>query len=108
LRLFLNRFPKTHHRIRVELTGTTSNRAAIGAQVVVRCGSTRITRSLFPANGFMGQSPAELSIGVGESTVIDEIVVRWPTGQIQTFQSVPVDRRVQIVEGAAEFHSLSF
>jgi hypothetical protein len=108
LRLFLNRIPASGHRVKCELQGTTSNRLAIGARVVLRCGSTAITRDLFPANGFMGQNPTELWIGVGDSTSIDELTVRWPSGQLQSFREVPVDRRLQIVEGVDDYRSLSF
>ena len=83
-------------------------RQAVGAQVVLRCGSTTITRDLFPANGFMGQSPAELVIGVGQATTIDQLVIRWPTGEAQTFANLPVDGRLRIVEGQQDYHWLSF
>jgi len=108
LRLFLNRFPVRHHRVRIELAGTVSNRAAIGARITLHCGDKAITRDLFPANGFMGQSPVELLIGVGTATNIDTLSVRWPTGETQSFENVPVDRRLQITEGTADYHSLSF
>jgi hypothetical protein len=108
LRLFLNRFPRTHHRVMLELQGSVSNRAAIGSRVVLRTGTTTITRSLFPANGFMGQSPAELLIGVGTATTIDELVIRWPTGEMQSFENLPVDQRLKITEGEDAYHSLSF
>ncbi len=108
LRLFRNRFPTMNHRVRIELTGTRSNRAAIGSRVVLRCGERTITRDLFPANGFLGQSPVELLIGVGQATRIDELLIRWPTGETQTLTDLPVDTRLQITEGEAAYHSLSF
>ena len=108
VRMFLNRFPRTNHRVKLELRGTDSNRAAIGARVVLQAGERTITRSLFPANGFMGQSPAELLIGVGDATAIDELSICWPSGSVQTYYDLPIDRRIQITEGEPDFHSLSF
>jgi hypothetical protein len=107
LRLFVNRIPSGHHRVRLELTGQASNRPAIGSRVVLRCGSTTITRDLFPANGFMGQSPTELIVGVGSATKIDQLEIRWPNGSTQKFQDVPVDRRLQLTEGQDEYQSTS-
>ncbi len=107
LRLFLNRFPRVHHRVLLELQGTTSNRAAIGARVRLRTGETTICRSLFPANGFMGQHPVQLLIGVGAAEKIDTLEVRWPTGRTQTYENLPVDRRLQIIEDDPAVHSLS-
>lgn len=105
LRLFYNRFPGTAHAIRLKLTGTKSNRAAIGARVVLHCGKRQIVRDLFPPNGFMGQAPAELLIGVGQAERIDRMRIRWPdkTGTWQEFTNVPVDRCIRITEGDNRF-----
>jgi hypothetical protein len=108
LRMFLNRIPTTdYHKVRLQLVGTTSNRQGIGSRVTLRCGPQSITRDLFPANGFLGQNPVELLVGVGAAAVIDELVVRWPTGQVQSWQSVPVDRCLQITEGAGDYATLN-
>lgn len=107
LRLFSNSIPTTHHRVRIELKGVTSNRSAIGARVVLHCGERKITRDLFPANGFMGQSPAELLIGVGDATIVDRLTVRWPSGEVQEFENVPVDQRLEISEGSSDYLPLS-
>lgn len=103
LRLFLNRFPNPGHRIRVRLIGTESNRTGIGSRVTVECEDRQIVRDLFSPNGFMGQSPAELLIGVGDATMIDRLTVRWPTGRKQQFENVPIDSVITIREGEANF-----
>ena len=108
LRMFLNRIPTEHHKVRLELQGIASNRTAIGARVVLHCGTKSITRDLFPANGFMGQSPAELLIGVGSATTIDRLTIRWPSGELQELRDLPVDQNIRIVEGQAGYHSVSF
>ena len=103
LRLFLNQFPNSGHRIRVTLIGRESNRTGIGSRVTVECAGRRIVRDLFSPNGFMGQSPAELLIGVGDTTMIHRLTVRWPTGQSQQFENVPVDSVITIREGEKTF-----
>lgn len=108
LRMFLNRIPVEHHKVRIELQGTDSNRTAIGARVVLQCGTKVITRDLFPANGFMGQSPAELLVGVGSATSIDRLTIRWPNGKLQELEDLPVDQVLRFVEGKEGFHSESF
>lgn len=108
LRMFLNQIRSEYHKVRLELQGSVSNRTAIGARVVLECGTKTITRDLFPANGFMGQSPAELLIGVGAATVVDRLSIRWPNGQMQELSNLPVDQTIQVVEGQEGYHSLSF
>ena len=101
LRLFLNRFPASR-RVRLDLVGEESNRAAIGTRVVAEAGGQRIVRDLFPATGAMGQGPAELILGLGRAERIDRLTLRWPSGREQVLSDLPADRRIRIVEGRAE------
>jgi len=103
LRLFYNRFPDTVNRLQIKLAGSTSNRSAIGARVTVFCGGRQLVRDVFPANGFMGMSPTQLTIGIGQAKTVDRIVVRWPSGQVQEFANVPVNQRISITEGEPSF-----
>jgi hypothetical protein len=107
LRLFRNRIVTPHNKVRIELQGNTSNRLAIGARVVLRCGTRSITRDLFPANGFLGQNPLELLVGVGGADVIDELTIRWPTGASQRFTDLPVNRRLKFSEGESSHEALA-
>ena len=103
LRLFLNRFPDQHHRVDLNLRGVESNRAAIGSRVIVEAGGKTIVRDLFPANGFMGQSPARLNVGIGTAEEIEKLTIRWPNGKTQVFQNVPVDCEITLLEGAENY-----
>jgi hypothetical protein len=103
LRLFLNRFPDANHRVDLNLQGTESNRPAIGSRIIVEAGGKTIVRDHFPANGFMGQSPAEMNVGVGTALDIDKLTVRWPNGKTQIFQNLPVDCEISIVEGSETY-----
>ena len=100
LRLFLNRFDRAA-RVRIELVGVESNRAAIGSRVVAEVGGRRIVRDLFAPNGGTGQAPPELLIGLGQARQIDRLSVRWPSGRTQQFEKLPVNRRIRITEGKA-------
>jgi hypothetical protein len=88
LRLFRNRFPTAQRSVQVRLEGVKSNRSAIGARVVAELGVRKIVRDLFPADGFSGQSPAEMTLGLGGAERIDRLTVRWPSGATQVFHGV--------------------
>jgi hypothetical protein len=103
LRLFLNRFPQEHHRVVISLSGTDSNRSAIGARAIVEVADRKIVRDLFATNGFMGQSPARLNVGVGAAQKIDKLTIRWPTGDRQIFHNLPIDCEIAIVEGTEAY-----
>jgi len=108
LRLFENQFPKTGHRVRLNLVGHLSNPRAIGARVVLQCGNRRIVRDVFPADGFMGQSPPELLIGVGKAERIDRLSVRWPTGRTEHFENIPSDHVITVEGSTGSFHAEAF
>lgn len=99
LRLFINTIAGLGHRVKFNLVGTTSNRAAIGTRLVLRCGQQTIVRDNFPANGFMGQHPVEMLVGVGDAEQIDSLEVRWPDGKRQVYESMPADSLISLVEG---------
>jgi hypothetical protein len=100
LRLFLNRFP-TQNSARIELVGVESNRPAIGTRLVAHVGSRQIVRDVFPANGFMGQGPVEVMLGLGLAKRIERLQVRWPSGKTQEFTDLSAGQTLVITEGHA-------
>ena len=103
LRLFANRCAAQKKRVQLDLVGVKSNRSAVGSRVVIHCGGRMIVRDVFSANGFMGQGPTGLLIGLGDADQIDRLVVRWPTGDSQQFENLPVDVRIRITEDQPQF-----
>ena len=91
LRLFLNRFPKANSS-RIRLEGSGSNRAGIGARLTATVEGRKLVRDLFPQNGFMGQGPAEIILGLGDAKAIDRLEVRWPSGKIQIYKNLAANR----------------
>lgn len=109
LRLFTNQFERGNKHIRLKLTGRKSNRPGIGARIEAHVGDRVIVRSLFPGNGFSGQSPCQWLIGVGPATKVDRLVVRWPSGEAQTFKDIAANSEIALWEGepsptVAPFH----
>lgn len=102
IRLFENQVPSSGHRVRIDLQGAVSNQQGIGTQVRLTLGEQQITRDMFAVNGFMGQAPAELIVGVGQAEKIDRLEVRWPSGQTQEFTDLPVDTVIGITEAGSE------
>ncbi len=98
LRLFLNRFPKANFA-QIRLEGTASNRAGIGARLTAQVGGRTLVRDLFPHNGFMGQGPSEIILGLGDAPLIDRLEVRWPSGKIQSFSKLEANKYLLLKEG---------
>ena len=82
--------------------GTTTNRDAIGARVeitlsnpetqsedsAVQVSDTTFIKSLRAGEGFLSQGSKWLHFGLGKSSQIDKVVVRWPGGDVQEFMNL--------------------
>jgi len=86
------------HWIELKLVGTKSNRDAIGARVTVRAGANTWIREVNGGNGYASQSSKRVHVGLGAATKIDSLVVRWPSGRVESF-TVPVDKISTLKEG---------
>jgi enediyne biosynthesis protein E4 len=96
---FANRFPRRNY-IELRLTGTRSNRDAIGALIRVWIGNIQLVRQLNPAGGYLAESSKVVHFGLGDHDRIDSVVVRWPRGTAQTLSNPPVNSLVKLVEPA--------
>jgi Tfp pilus assembly protein PilF len=101
IRIFRNDFDAKPAAITVRLRGTKSNRDAIGARVTVETDRVHKTRIVQGGSGFLSQHSKELLIGLGASERIVKLTVAWPSGETQTFTTVPMNARLRIVEGGA-------
>jgi len=65
-------------------------------------GDRTLVRQLTAGDGFQCSNERTVHFGVGNATQIDQLVIKWPSGTAQTFDKVPLDRDVLLVEGAAQ------
>jgi len=107
LRILRNVMKNIGHSIAFRLRGQKSNRDAIGAAVTVEAEGHRQTKYLQAGSGFLAQHSKELFFGVGKAEAV-RASIRWPGGMTQAFESVPVNHRIEIQEGSADFLAKSF
>jgi hypothetical protein len=100
--LLHNETTTPHHWIRLELRGTKSNRDAIGAKITLRVGERKLVRHRKGGGSYLSASDPRLLIGLGAATRIDEIEIRWPSGQVQRVGPLDADRGYRITEGASQ------
>jgi hypothetical protein len=88
----------------LELTGTVSNRAAVGARVRVEVDTPRGARVLHRAVGSVssfGGSTLRQELGLGDATAVRRVTVRWPRGGEQEYAGVALDGFFELREGSA-------
>jgi hypothetical protein len=88
----------TGHWIAIKLTGTKSNRDGIGAHVEIYAGAKRWTAERVAGSGYLSQDDGRMHFGLGAATVVDKIIVHWPSGREQKLEKQSVDRVLAVEE----------
>lgn len=89
-----------HHFVAVKLTGTTSNRDAIGARVsvFVEGKDKPFVATRVASDAFLSQPSAWIHVGLGTASQIQRLEIRWPSGETQQFGALESDRFYKITE----------
>jgi hypothetical protein len=98
LLIYKNTVTPTNRWIEFELEGTKSNRSAIGAQITVFWNGQQQVQSVSGGSGFAAQNQRRLHFGLGKAPKIERAVIRWPSGIVQTLESLSADRLYQVKE----------
>jgi hypothetical protein len=97
--LFRNDQHGGNRSVRFTLTGTRSNRSAIGATVRIFHGGTSQSRLVKSGSSYLSQSELPLTFGVGKRDRLDRVVIRWPSGRTEEFKDVAAGKAYTAVEG---------
>jgi hypothetical protein len=101
-RVFLsNASTNGNHWLYVELQGPSDNTTGIGASLFATlfAGTPQEVTLRREANtnaGTFNQSDLPVHFGLGTASIIDELRVRWPNGQMQTLFDVGIDQYLTI------------
>lgn len=90
-----------YHWLRVQLKGTKSNRAAIGAKVRVETAGRWQTSVVLSQSGYYSCNDPRAHFGLGAAAKADRLEITWPTGQVETWRGIEADKLFVAVEGAA-------
>ncbi len=88
------------HFIRFHLEGTRSNRDAVGARVTIACGGRRLLSERVSGGSYQSANDPRLHFGLGTSRSVDSVEVRWPSGRVDRYQGLGIDREYRLREGA--------
>jgi hypothetical protein len=100
--LFRNDQRSANRSIRFRLTGTKSNRDAIGATVRIEHGGTSQVRMVKSGSSYLSQSELPVTFGVGRRDRVDRVVIAWPSGATQEFKGLATGKAYEITEGRSK------
>jgi hypothetical protein len=80
----------------VQLEGSPSNKAGLGAKVKLFCKGQQFYQEQSPSRGFQSSSDPILNFGIGTNTSIDSLLVIWPNDNFQKLLDVKPNQRLTL------------
>jgi hypothetical protein len=99
--LLRNDAPRHHAWLEVRLVGTKSNRAGLGATVVVTASGHKQARAALSQASYYSHDDLDLHFGLGKSERADAVEVFWPSGHVDVLRDVPARQVLTVREGGA-------
>ena len=84
--------------IKIKLQGTYSNREGIGCLISVYRGAAKFIRYVNCGQSYCSQNSLLQTYGVGNVSIIDSIVVNWPSGAVNSVTFINVNQTITIIE----------
>jgi hypothetical protein len=96
--LFRNDVLSANRSIRFHLTGTQSNRDAIGAVVRIFYNGTSQMRVVKGSSSYLSQSELAATFGIAKRDKIDRAVIEWPNGRTEEYKDLNTGRGYSCTE----------
>jgi hypothetical protein len=89
----------------LNLIGKKANPDAVGARITYQAGDLKRSRMKVGGGSYLSSHDPRLVLGIGKRTKIDWLEIKWPqpSGAVERFTNVPLDRYVTIVEGQGKW-----
>lgn len=92
--------PNANNWITVALQGIQSNSNGIGARVEIYGPWGKQIRDVRSGEGFAYMSTINAHFGIGQSTAITQVIIKWPSGVIDTINNPSINAMLNVVEGS--------
>jgi tetratricopeptide (TPR) repeat protein len=96
-----NRTAGAGYWVTIGLEGVRSNRDGVGARVELVAGGRRQVSHRIGGGSYQSAGDPRLHFGLGPSTRVERLEVRWPSGRVDRFRGLDADRGYLVREGEA-------
>lgn len=98
--LLVNEAKSTNHWIGFKAMGEKSNRDGIGARVSARVGDRTFVDEVRSGSSYISNNDMRIHFGLGAAAKVDWVEVRWPSGVVERFEGLAVDKIHTLKEGS--------
>jgi hypothetical protein len=104
--LFENRSERGNF-LRIQVRGTQSNADGIGTRINAYIGEFMMERRIRTGGSYLANNEKEVVFGTGKVTTLDSLVLTWPSGQVDTFTDIQVNRQLRFTEGESNYREIN-
>jgi enediyne biosynthesis protein E4 len=100
VRLLVNNIGARRHWLGLRLVGRKMPRDMIGARVaIVRANGSVLWRRARADGSYASSNDPRVLVGLGDATESPRVRVQWPSGEIEEWASLPIDRYTTLTQG---------
>ncbi len=88
-----------NHWLSIRTVGTQSNRDGIGTRITLLAGGRRQIQEVRSGGSYLSQNDLRIHFGLGETTKVDRLEIRWPSRMVDKLENVSADQFLVVREG---------
>jgi hypothetical protein len=97
--LLVNQVRSSNHWIAIRTVGTKSNRDGLGARITVKAGSRTWVDEVRSGASYASNNDMRVHFGLGAVQKIELVQIRWPSGLIERYDNLALDKIHTLKEG---------
>jgi hypothetical protein len=94
--VYRNNSPDTSNYLTIKLTGDSLNRNGLGTWIELYYDGKQQAYEQTPYRGYLSTMQMDPHFGLGKTSVIDSMIVKWPDGKKQVFLEVKTNQTVAV------------
>jgi hypothetical protein len=87
------------HFLSLKLIPSGLSHSPIGTVVNAQIGPRTLTRFVVAGASYLSASDTRVLLGLGSTSRVDRLKVRWPSGRTEAWNNLPADQFLQVQEG---------
>jgi enediyne biosynthesis protein E4 len=87
-----------NHYMAITVKGKQINRFAVGSKIKVYAGNQVFSRELVPSRGFQSSVDYKIIIGLGQTKLIDSMILTWPDRSFSKYEHPSIDTAYTITQ----------
>lgn len=100
--IYKNNADKRNNYLRLKLEGPATNHNSFGARAAIYCAGKAQMQELTNVRGYMSTSEPIIHFGLANASIVDSLVVRWPSGKYLKLVNVKPNQLLKLKESDAK------